>query len=310
MDTLQDNHPSGDVHVRGFQDPSDFDSITRIYNTSSAHYGSTPVTAEMIGNSVSHERLRLAEIGNIPVSFIFVIKEGSMQLDEYGTSEKAWLFTGPTSLPAYENKGIEKDLIESLFQYAKENGISTLYRFIKAVSQPHIKQVLEYEGFLEAQKYYHMRLEMAEPPPLKALPEGVGLINYDGNFDAVWHVLEAAFDYDETDTYRRMKHTLESLRSYTLLCIECASQQPVGTIAAAETGGKGVIATFGVVPSFQRRGIGSHLMSKALSYFWQSEVRVVELSVRVNNRQALKIYESFGFQIVPERTITVFKKEL
>lgn len=310
MDTLQDNHSSDEVHVRGFRDPSDFDSITRIYNTSSTHHGSTPLTAEMIRGSVSHERLRLAEIGNVPVSFIFVIKEGSMQLDEYGTSEKAWLFTGPTSLPAYENKGIEKDLTESLFQYAKENGISALYRFIKAVPQPYVKQLLEHEGFLEAQKYYHMRLEMAEPPPLKALPEGVRLIDYDGSFDAVWHVLEAAFDYDDTNTYWRMKHTLESLRFYTLLCIERASQQPVGTIAAAEMGENGAIATFGVVPSFQRRGIGSHLMSKALSYFWQSEIRVVELSVRINNRQALKIYEGFGFQIVPERTITVFKKEL
>lgn len=155
-----------------------------------------------------------------------------------------------------------------------------------------------------------MELEMAEPPPLKALPEGIELIHYDGNFDAMWHVLEAAFDYDETDTYRRVNHTLESLGPYTLLCVEPASQQPVGTIAAAEMGEKGVIATFGVVPAFQRKGIGSHLLSKALSYFWQSGVRVVELSVRVNNRQALKIYESFGFQAVPERTITVFKKEL
>lgn len=124
MDTRQDDHSPSAVHVRGFRDPSDFDSITRIYNKSSAQHGGTPVTADVIRNAVSHERLRLAEVDDVPVSFIFVIREGGMQLDEYGTSEKTWLFTGPTSLPAYEKRGVEKDLMESLFQYAKENGIS------------------------------------------------------------------------------------------------------------------------------------------------------------------------------------------
>lgn len=310
MDTPQNSHSSSDnIHLRGFQDPSDFDSIAHIYNKSSTRYSSAPVTAEMINNLVSHERLHLAEVDTVPVSFIFVIKEGSMQLDEFGTSEKTWLFTGPTSLPNYEKTDIEKNLLLQLLQEAKEKGIFTLYRFIKATSQPHINQLLEHEGFYEIQRYYHMKLEMAEPPPSKVLPDGLELINYD-DFDTLWHVLEAAFDYKEKNTYKRMKHILKSLKSYTLLCIETASQQPVGTIVAAEMGTNGIIATFGVVPSFQRRGIGSHLMGKALDYFWQSGVKTVELSVRVNNQKALKIYEEFKFQIVPERTIIVFKKEL
>jgi ribosomal protein S18 acetylase RimI-like enzyme len=309
MDNPQNNATPGSLHIRGFQGISDFDSIAHIYNTSSTR-SSTPVTAEMMKNLVLTSTLCIAAVDNTPVSFIFVIKEGSMQLDEYGTSEKTWLFTGPTSLPNYEKTDSEKNLLHQLLQNAREKGISTLYRFIKTTSQPHISQLLEHEGFYESKRYYHMKLEMAEPPHPRVLPDGLELIDYN-NFDTVWKVLEAAFDYKEKDnTYKRMKHILKSLESSTLLCIETTSQQPVGTIVAAKMGTTGIIATFGVVPSFQRQGIGSHLMGKALDYFWQSGIKTVELSVRVNNQKALKIYQDFMFQIVPERTIIVFKKEL
>lgn len=307
------------MSLRGFRDQSDFDIIADIRNKSALkHHGNdaSVIEAKMIKNLVStNERLQIAEINGIPVSFIFVTKEGVMQLDEFGTSEgKTWLFTGPTSLPVYEKTDVEKELLHWLIKYAREMGISTLIRFMRATNPPHTRRLLEREGFCEEQQYCHMQLEMTEPPPLRALPDEVELIDCgEEDFDTLLSVLEAAFHYKEKDTYKKMKHIVGSLESaYMPICIETSSQKPIGTIVTTEMGprGNGVIATFGVIPSFQGKGIGSLLMERALDRFWQSGVKTVELSVRVKNRKALRIYERFGFQVVPNRTIIVLKKEL
>jgi len=327
MDSTQNKHSSssglGNVRLRGFRDRSGFDVVANIRNKSALnrHGKSTAVIeTKMIENLVSaEERLQIAEVDGIPVSFIFVMKEGSMQLDEYGTSEgKTWLYTGPTSLFMYEKTDVEKRLLQWLIQYAREMGISSLIRFIRPPDQ-HMRTLLESEGFGEVQRYYHMQLEMTEPPVTpRMLPDGLELVDYRGeeDLDMVWSVLEAAFDYKEKDdAYKDIKHLFGSLESaYMPICVEKSSQNPIGTIVAAEMktvkGTTGVVATFGVIPSFQGKGIGSLLMEWALNYFWQSGARTVELSVRVKNRQALRIYERFGFQIIPNRTIIVLVKDL
>lgn len=312
---------SSDVSLRGFRDRSDFDIIADIRNRLALkHQGAkiTALDAKTIENIVSaNERLQIAQINGVPVSFIFVTKEGSVQLDEYGTSEgRTWLFVGPTSLPEYEKKGTEEKLLQWLITYAEKMGISTLIRFMRATTQEYIKDLLKSQGFCEVQQYYHMQLELAEPPSPRPLPEGFELIDFHSvkDFDMLWRVLDAAFDYKEKDeTYKKVKHIFGSLESaYMPICVELDSQQPVGTIAAVEmkAAQTGAIATFGVIPSHQGKGIGSLLMERALDYFWQSNVRTVELSVRVKNRQALGIYEHFGFRVVPDRTTVVIEKNL
>ncbi|MBU7045232.1 MAG: hypothetical protein HXS54_02260, partial [Theionarchaea archaeon] len=78
----------GKIHLRQFEGPSDFDIIAHINNQSAVtHYGdgATLVEGVIIEDMVSSpERLQIAEIDKIPVGFIFVIKEGRMQLDDFG----------------------------------------------------------------------------------------------------------------------------------------------------------------------------------------------------------------------------------
>ena len=69
------------------------------------------------------------------------------------------------------------------------------------------------------------------------------------------------------------------------------------------------IATFGVIPAFQRRGIGSLLMERAIDRAWQNEIRTIGLFVRVENPKAIRIYQRFGFQRVPERTTIVMTRD-
>ncbi|MFX0116586.1 MAG: GNAT family N-acetyltransferase [Candidatus Hodarchaeota archaeon] len=318
---------SNQLHLREFQSSSDFDTIADIRNQSaSKHHGTdtTIIKAAMVENFIAApERLRIAEINGKPIGFIFVLREGTMQLDEYGTlEEKTWLFMGPTSLPEYEKTEAEERLLDWLISYARKKRIGTLIRFIRETSsQAYLKEFLASEGFREELKYYIMTLEMTEAPPKpKILPAGLKLVDYQGeeDFSKLWSVLTAAFDYDQermNDTYERSKHIFESLESpYLPICVEIGSQRPIGTIATTEirtaNSKHGFIATFGVIPSFQRKGIGSRLMERALDHFWNSGVKTVQLSVRAKNRQALRIYERFGFRVIANKTTAVLIKDL
>ncbi|MHA2497207.1 MAG: GNAT family N-acetyltransferase, partial [Candidatus Hodarchaeales archaeon] len=288
------------LSLRGFQNQSDYDIITTIHNNSALkHQGkdATVIKAAMVESLVATpDRLRIAEIEGEPVGFIFVVKEGTMQLDEFGTLEgQTWLFTGPTCLPEHEKTPVKTELLDWLIVHAKETGIPTLFKFVREThSQADLRRLLEQEGFQEAQRYYKMLLEMTDPPSSpRELPDGLELVDYRGveDFDRFWSVLEAAFAYDTAniaEKYNRSKHIFSSLESpYMPICVEKESQRPIGTIATTTKSTHGTIATFGVIPSFQGQGIGSRLMERAIHHLWQTGVRTVDLSVRVKNPQAI-----------------------
>jgi ribosomal protein S18 acetylase RimI-like enzyme len=307
---------------RGFQDRVDFEAIAQIRNEAARkHRGDdmTPIDASSIERVISApDRLRIARVNRDPVGFTFVAREGVLQLDEFGTVEgTSWLFVGPTCVPNWEGKGVEKALLDSLTAYARETGIPRLIKFARTSRVPeYLNEMLVEAGFRERLRYLHMRLKMTAPPPAPGeLPDGLELIHFAGaqDFDLLWSVLEAAFDYLErdADSYEQQKATFGSMASaYFPICLESVSSKPVGTIALIPGGEHGQIATFGVIPSFQRRGIGSLLMAQAIDHAWRSGVRTIDLAVRVENPQAISIYRRFGFKNEPERTTIVLLKDL
>jgi len=260
----------------------------------------------------------MAEINQVPVGFIFVARAGAPQLDEFGTVEgKSWLFIGPTCVPAWEGRGVERMLLDWLVAYARKTGTPRLIKFARAVGAPeYINEMLVEAGFEERLRYLYMRLEMTAPPPTPGdLPSGLDLIDFQGarDFDILWSVLESAFDYLErdSDSYERGRATFGAIdAAFFPICLESVSRKPVGTIAMVADGERGQIATFGVIPAFQRRGIGSLLMARAIDHAWHMGVRTIDLSVRVENPQAISIYRRFGFSSVPERTTIVLLKEI
>jgi ribosomal protein S18 acetylase RimI-like enzyme len=308
--------------LRGFQDTADFEIIAQIRNASARkHLGDsiTPIGASFVeGLLSSPERLCIAQVDQDPVGFILVAGAGGPRLDEFGTIEgKSWLFIGPTCVPEHEGKGIEKGLLDWLVAFARETGIARLIRFAREISlDEHVSQVLEEAGFRERLRYYDMRLEMTAPPPApRELPDELELVNFGGreDFDMLWSVLEPAFDYLErdADSYEQDKAIFGSTGSaYFPICLESASGKPVGTIAMVPTGNRGQIATFGVIPSFQKRGIGSLLMERAIDHAWHLGIRTIDLSVRVENPQAIGVYRRFGFERVPERTTIVLQRDV
>ncbi|MFX0124768.1 MAG: GNAT family N-acetyltransferase [Candidatus Hodarchaeota archaeon] len=270
----------------------------------------------------SPDRVRIAEMNGEPVGFIFVMKEGSIQLDEYGTIEgRSWLILGPTILPEYEKTEIGRILLNQVTDYAREKNISSLIRIIEATKiQDHLRILLMNEKFHIENRYYRMKLEIKKPPSLtREVPADFELIYYRGeeDFDKLWSVLKAAFDYGENaqEKYEHTRKVFGSLTPiYMPICIETQSQRAVGTIAAVrvETSSRihCAIATFGVIPTFQGKGIGSMLMERAIHHCWKNKISTIELTVRAKNPQALVVYKRFCFQVLPEHTTLVFTKNI
>lgn len=64
----------------------------------------------------------------------------------------------------------------------------------------------------------------------------------------------------------------------------------------------GQINQIAVLPSYQKQGIGSLLLKKALEDMFEKRVINVTLEVRYHNQKAISFYQSHGF------TITLIKK--
>jgi ribosomal protein S18 acetylase RimI-like enzyme len=53
---------------------------------------------------------------------------------------------------------------------------------------------------------------------------------------------------------------------------------------------------FAVHPAVQRQGIGSLLMTRALTAFREKQVASVELDVKIPKTKVKRFYENFGFE--------------
>ncbi|MHA2295064.1 MAG: GNAT family N-acetyltransferase [Candidatus Hodarchaeales archaeon] len=306
--------------MRGYQNPVDFDIIANIRNKAVLRHsngGTASIGSKLIASQISStERIRIIEIDGTPVSYVFVTKDGTRE-------GKTWQFTGPSCLPEYGNKlGIDMKLLEWLINYAKESGITTLIRHIRESRlQEHVKELLKGEGFREEGGYFHIRLELTgQHVTTRTFPDELEMVDYHGDedFDDLWIVIKAAFGHDEDDyrTIDELKGFLgSSLKSgYVRICFDTTSKRPVGVIAAVEMRGSGdkigFIGTFGVIPSFQGRGIGSLLMESTIAHFWQAGIDRIETVVKIENKIAFEIYKHLGFQIIPDRTIIALKKDI
>ncbi|MBI1734908.1 MAG: ribosomal protein S18-alanine N-acetyltransferase [Candidatus Rokubacteria bacterium] len=75
----------------------------------------------------------------------------------------------------------------------------------------------------------------------------------------------------------------------------------VGYVCVWEIGDEVHITNIAVHPDCRQRGIGRMLLSTVLDDARGRRLRIVGLEVRPSNREALPLYESFGFKVVGRR---------
>ena len=72
----------------------------------------------------------------------------------------------------------------------------------------------------------------------------------------------------------------------------------VGYIAAWVVSRKARIDSMAIDEQYRRRGIGSLMLDTVLDHFKRNGHKTVELKVRPTNTGAIKLYATFGFQVV------------
>ncbi len=61
------------------------------------------------------------------------------------------------------------------------------------------------------------------------------------------------------------------------------------------------IANIAVAPPFRKKGIGKKIMEKIISYAELNFLKRITLDVRESNKEAINLYNKFGFKIIGKR---------
>ncbi|MGY0288382.1 MAG: ribosomal protein S18-alanine N-acetyltransferase [Candidatus Methanodesulfokora washburnensis] len=116
------------------------------------------------------------------------------------------------------------------------------------------------------------------------------------DLDEIMRIEELCFKPSE----RFSRETYESLlsRKEVAFIVAEIDGRIVGFVAAEARGLKGYVYTINVHPEYQGKGIGKALMKEMETRMRDVGVRIMELEVRVDNKKAVKMYESLGYSTV------------
>lgn len=73
---------------------------------------------------------------------------------------------------------------------------------------------------------------------------------------------------------------------------------PMGSMLLSVRDMRGRVVSLGVHPDRRNKGVARELMTIAEEWFLDSCAQVVDLEVGVDNREALKLYSSLGYEVV------------
>lgn len=315
------------IKLRGHKNSDDFEFIVMIYNKSRIKYDKgkiNPLSSKIVRNLIlGNDFYQICEVDGIPVGFIFVTKDRSVQLDEFTTiNGKSWLFIGPSILPGYEDKNLEVKLIEWLEKQAKETQIGKLIRFVKLNDiHNHLRHLLKIHNFFAEQRYFEMKLDFSNPVTIqpRLFPEfEYSVFNKEIDYRKLWDIFKSSFKYKliEEEDYDKFKLSYSRIleTGFVIFLKKENTQEVIGAIVCSiQKEGNvltGSIPTIGVYPSHQGKGIGTNLLIKGVNQLKEMKAELVHLSVRTNNPNAIKVYEKVGFKAIPEQTTIVFVKNL
>jgi mycothiol synthase len=161
-------------------------------------------------------------------------------------------------------------------------------------------------GYAWARRFLRMRIDMAEPPPPPAWPEGIVVRTFRLGQDerAMYEAQEAAFSDHwghvtmpfETWVKRTERHDFDA--DLWLLALDGDRVVATSTNAVIPEN-LGWVSGLGVVPSHRRRGLARAILLQAFGDFWHRGQRSVALGVDADSLTgATRLYESAGMRVV------------
>lgn len=210
--------------------------------------------------------------------------------------------------PSYLGRGVEQVLVREALKRARELGSLVLHT--QAHQGPTWERLLLQEGFTPVRAYWAMRWNLKNLPPAE-LPNGFYFRSYGGPRDAeaLTRIQNAAFSgswgfspntADEISYRANMSNTshpgiifLNNGDTVAGYCWTFIVRRDGGTV--------GVISMIGIDPAYRQLRLGRPLLQAGLNYLSSREVGHVELEVDGQNRPAIRLYLSVGFEKAGER---------
>ena len=199
-------------------------------------------------------------------------------------------------------RGIGKLIATELEDDAVRRGARRIQNSVLE-ADPAARRLLESLGYGAVRVFREMRIELEAPPPAPEWPDGLRVVPFDPERDALdFHAAhEEAFadtwDYAPRDFESWSRGHLGSERfDPTLWCVvRAGSEIAAGTISTANTYGGGFVHTLFTRRPWRRQGVGAALLRESFGRFWERGERSVGLGADAeSDTGAFRLYERAG----------------
>ena len=179
------------------------------------------------------------------------------------------------------------------------------------------RKLLESLGYRAVHFELELRIELNAPPPPPEWPEGLRVVPFDPQRDAlefhaaVQEAFAETWDFTPRDFEWWSKRHLRSARfDPTLWCVVRAGDEiAAGTSCRGDKNGGGWVDTLFTRRPWRKRGVGAGLLGDAFGRFWaRGEHRVGLGADAASDSGAFRLYERAG--MAPAVGFAVYEKEL
>jgi mycothiol synthase len=204
--------------------------------------------------------------------------------------------------PDVVGRGIGKLIATGLEEDAARRGARRIQSNVFELDAA-ARGLLESLGYGAVRVFRELRIELEAPPPAPQWPDGLRVVHFDAERDALeFHAAhQEAFadhwDYSPRDFESWSKGHLASERfDPALWCVVRAGDEiAAGTICMGDTYGGGWVQVLFTRRPWRRQGVGAALLRDAFGRFWERGERSIGLGVdAANETGAFRLYERAG----------------
>jgi mycothiol synthase len=233
-------------------------------------------------------------------------------LRERGELWRAEGYVHPDAL----GRGIGKLIATGLEKDAARRGARRIQNGVLEADSA-ARTLLESLGYGAVRVFRELRIELQAPPPAPEWPDGLRVVAFDAERDALeFHAAhQQAFadhwDYTPRDFASWSKGHLGSERfDATLWCVVRAGDEiAAGTICTADTYGGGWVHELFTRRPWRKRGVGAALLGDSFRRFWERGEHSVGLGVdAASDTGAFRLYQRAG--MAPVLGWVIHEKEI
>ncbi|HEY2202493.1 MAG TPA: GNAT family N-acetyltransferase [Solirubrobacteraceae bacterium] len=218
--------------------------------------------------------------------------------------------------PEALGRGIGALIATGLEEHAARLGARRIHTVAFEVDSA-ARRLLQSLGYSAVRVFREMRIELQAPPPEPHWPDGLRVVPFDVERDALeFHAAceEAFADHWEHNPrefeFWSRSHIGSERFDPTLWCVVRSGDEiAAGTICAGNTYGGGWVHVLFTRRAWRKRGVGMALLSDSFARFWERGERSIGLGVdAASDTGAFRLYERAG--MCPKLGFVVYEKEL